>query len=156
MAFAWPRPRHSDVAHEGKEDRNRARPDGIKPARLIRSTLVPDNYREAIDFQSQHTGCRLLSLHRGGARCHIGPHLRPTIDKISGEQPTQFLVDLSRLRIIDGSGVGAIVSLFKTVRSYDGKMAALGAKGQPLAVMRILHLDRVLMRRAAHLTTGTP
>jgi anti-anti-sigma factor len=84
------------------------------------------------------------------------PYLRPTIDKISGEQPTQLLVDLSRLRIIDGSGVGAIVSLFKTVRSYDGKMAVLGAKGQPLAVMRVLHLDRVLMRKAAHLTTGTP
>jgi anti-sigma B factor antagonist len=71
--------------------------------------------------------------------------LRPTIGRISRERPSRLLVDLSGLRLIDSSGVGAIVSLFKAVRSYNGDMAVLGVQDQPLSIFRLLHLDRVLM-----------
>jgi anti-sigma B factor antagonist len=74
--------------------------------------------------------------------------LRPIVGKISEEKPDQFLVDLSHLRLIDSSGVGAIVALFKAVRSYGGNLAVVGVRDQPLAILRLLRLDRVLVRDA--------
>jgi anti-sigma B factor antagonist len=72
--------------------------------------------------------------------------LRPVIDRIADDRPSKVLVDLSRLRLIDSSGVGAIVSLFKTVRAYDGSLAVVGVHDQPLAILQLLRLDRVFGR----------
>ncbi|HEY5283635.1 MAG TPA: STAS domain-containing protein [Polyangia bacterium] len=70
--------------------------------------------------------------------------LRPVIDRIGEDRPPRLLVDLSHLRLIDSSGVGAIVGLFKRVRAYEGFMAVVGVHDQPLAILRLLRLDRVL------------
>ena len=75
--------------------------------------------------------------------------LRPLISQMGEEQPPQMVVDLSRLRLIDSSGVGAIVALFKVVRAYGGNLVVDGVRDQPLAILRLLHLDRVLMREVA-------
>ena len=75
--------------------------------------------------------------------------LRPVISKIGEAQPSRLVVNLARLRLIDSSGVGAVVSLFKLVRAYDGSLSVVGAQGQPLAILRLLRLDRVLMRDVA-------
>lgn len=74
--------------------------------------------------------------------------LRPVIDRITDSRPAKVLVDLSRLRLIDTSGVGAIVSLFKKVKAYDGSLAVVGVNEQPLAILRLLQLDRVLVARS--------
>jgi anti-sigma B factor antagonist len=75
--------------------------------------------------------------------------LRPMISELGEEQPTQVVVDLSRLRLIDSSGVGAIVAMFKLVRAYGGNLVVTGVRDQPLAILRLLHLDRVLIRDVA-------
>jgi anti-sigma B factor antagonist len=75
--------------------------------------------------------------------------LRPVIDRIGEARPSKVLVDLSHLRLIDSSGVGAIVALFKVVRGYDGALAVVGVRDQPLAILRLLRLDRVLIRDVA-------
>jgi anti-sigma B factor antagonist len=74
--------------------------------------------------------------------------LRPTISRIGEDRPSKVLVDLSRLRLIDSSGVGAIVALFKVVKAYDGAMSVVGVRDQPLAILRLLRLDRVFVREA--------
>jgi anti-sigma B factor antagonist len=75
--------------------------------------------------------------------------LRQVIAKISDEKPSYVLVDLSRLRLIDSSGVGSIVAMFKAVRAYGGDLKITGVRDQPLAILRLLHLDRVLVRDVA-------
>lgn len=75
--------------------------------------------------------------------------LRPIISKIGEDRPSKVLVDLSHLRLIDSSGVGVIVALLKTVRAYDGSMAVVGVSEQPLAILRLLRLDRVLFPSSA-------
>jgi anti-sigma B factor antagonist len=74
--------------------------------------------------------------------------LRPLISQIGEERPKEMVVDLSRLRLIDSSGVGAIVSLFKVVRANGGNLVVDGVRDQPLAILRLLRLDRVLVREA--------
>jgi len=75
--------------------------------------------------------------------------LRPAINRIGEDQPSEVLIDLSRLRLIDSSGVGAIVALFKKVKAYEGSLAVVGVQNQPLAILRLLRLDRVLTRASS-------
>jgi anti-sigma B factor antagonist len=71
------------------------------------------------------------------------PELRPTLDSLAAEQPPKVIVDLSSLRLIDSSGVGAIVSLFKRVRANGGQFQVSGVQGQPLSIFRVLRMDVV-------------
>jgi anti-sigma B factor antagonist len=71
------------------------------------------------------------------------PELRPTIDALVAEKRPTITVDLSELRLIDSSGVGAIVSLYKRMRALGAKVEVVGLKDQPLAIFRLLRLDRI-------------
>ena len=71
------------------------------------------------------------------------PELRPTIDALVAEKRPVITVDLSDLRLIDSSGVGAIVSLYKRMRALGARVEVVGLKDQPLAIFRLLRLDRI-------------
>ena len=71
------------------------------------------------------------------------PELRPTIEALVAEKRSTVTVDLSELRIIDSSGVGAIVSLYKRMRAVGSKVEVIGLRDQPLAIFRLLRLDRI-------------
>ena len=73
------------------------------------------------------------------------PELRAVIDALVAEKRKQITVDLSALRLIDSSGVGALVSLYKRARAYGGKVAVTGLRDQPLAIFKLLRLDKVLV-----------
>ena len=72
------------------------------------------------------------------------PELRIMIDALVAEKRLAITVDLSALRLIDSSGVGAIVALYKRARAQGGKVSVIGLRDQPLAIFRLLRLDRVL------------
>lgn len=71
------------------------------------------------------------------------PDLRVIIDAIVAQKRSPVTVDLSALRLIDSSGVGAIVSLYKRVRADGGSVVVQGLSDQPLAIFKVLRLDRV-------------
>jgi anti-sigma B factor antagonist len=71
--------------------------------------------------------------------------LRAQIDKLVAKEPKRVEVDLSALRMLDSSGVGALVSLYKRVRGYGGEVVMVGLRDQPLAIFRLLRLDRVMI-----------
>jgi anti-sigma B factor antagonist len=70
--------------------------------------------------------------------------IRPIIDAVVADRPKRVTVEFDELTLIDSSGVGAIVSLFKRVKAEGGKVVVVGAHDQPLAVLKLLRLDRVL------------
>jgi anti-sigma B factor antagonist len=71
--------------------------------------------------------------------------LRSQIDKMVASEPKRVEVNLSALRMLDSSGVGALVSLYKRVRGYGGEVVMIGLRDQPLAIFRLLRLDRVMI-----------
>ena len=71
--------------------------------------------------------------------------LRGEIEKMLTRRPTRVEVDLSSLRMLDSSGVGALVSLYKRVRAQGGEVVMVGLRNQPLAIFRLLRLDRVMI-----------
>jgi anti-sigma B factor antagonist len=71
------------------------------------------------------------------------PELRPALDALVAENKQKIVIDLSSLRLIDSSGVGVLVSLFKRVRANGGDVRIVGVRDQPRAIFRLLRLDRV-------------
>jgi len=69
--------------------------------------------------------------------------LRPLLDKLVEDQVRQVEVDLSELRLIDSSGIGALVSLYKRVRAAGGNVSFSGVTAQPLVIFKLLRLDVV-------------
>jgi anti-sigma B factor antagonist len=73
------------------------------------------------------------------------PELRPALDRLIHDGHQNIVVDLTGLRLIDSSGVGAIVYLFRRVRQGGGRVRVRGATDQPLAILRLLKLDQILI-----------
>lgn len=72
--------------------------------------------------------------------------LRLELDKLVATRPGNVEVDLSSLRMIDSSGVGALVSLYKRVKQQGGNVLINGIRDQPLAIFQLLKLDRLMLR----------
>lgn len=70
------------------------------------------------------------------------PELRPVVDALANETGCVLIVDLSQLRLIDSSGVGVLVSLYKRVRANSGDVKFMGVTAQPLVIFKLLRLDR--------------
>ena len=69
--------------------------------------------------------------------------IRPIFDQVVADKPKLVTVDLEGLTLIDSSGVGAIVSLFKRIKADGGQVVVVRAHDQPLAVLKLLKLDRI-------------
>ncbi len=70
------------------------------------------------------------------------PDLRPVLDAVVAEAPRSVTVNLSEVVLIDSSGIGAMVSLYKRIRALGGEVRFVGVNAQPLVVFRLLRLDR--------------
>jgi anti-sigma B factor antagonist len=83
-------------------------------------------------------------LHlRGSLNALTAPGIRGVIDALVEERRLRVTLDLGNLELIDSSGVGAIVSLFKRLRMLGGDVTIARLRGQPREIFRILGLERV-------------
>ena len=73
------------------------------------------------------------------------PELRSVIDGVVVDKRKTIVVDCSALRLIDSSGVGALVALYKRSRAHGGKVNITGLRDQPLAIFKLLRLDKILI-----------
>ena len=80
---------------------------------------------------------------RGELDALSAPELRPALDRLVDQRTPDVAVDLSELRLIDSSGVGALVSLYKRVRANGGTVRFTGVTAQPLVIFKLLRLDIV-------------
>ena len=71
------------------------------------------------------------------------PEIMPTIDKLVDSDNSDISVDLAELDLIDSSGVAAIVALYKRARAKGKEIKVSGARDQPLAIFKLLRMDRV-------------
>jgi anti-sigma B factor antagonist len=95
-------------------------------------------------FSTANEGGRLTFRIEGELDALSVPEIRTELERIVAARPPEVVFDLSGLRMIDSSGVGVIVSLYKRVRAYGGLVTIDGLRDQPLAILRLLGLDRIL------------
>ena len=70
------------------------------------------------------------------------PELKQEIESLMAARKVHVVFDLDQLELIDSSGVGAIVSLFKRVRTVQGDVKIARLRGQPAEIFKLLRLDR--------------
>lgn len=91
----------------------------------------------------EHTGDETTLTVEGTLDAATAPELRTVVDQLVNERRQSVTLELSSLRLIDSSGVGVIVSLFKRIRANGGQVKIVGLRDQPRAIFRLLRLDRV-------------
>jgi anti-sigma B factor antagonist len=97
-------------------------------------------------FSRADNGPETLLRIEGTLDAATAPDLRPTLDALVAEARQSVVVDLSMLELIDSSGVGVIVSLYKRLKAQGGDMRVVGVRDQPLAILRLLRMDRIFLR----------
>ena len=91
-----------------------------------------------------HNGTNQTKLTvRGSLDINTAPALADEIDRIIAAKPGKVDVDLASLDLIDSSGVAALVKLYKGIRAAGGAVAISGARDQPLAIFKLLRMDKV-------------
>jgi anti-sigma B factor antagonist len=95
-----------------------------------------------LKYEKIENGNVTIFALRGNLDAVTAPTIKAEIDTLMSERKVNVVFDLAGLELIDSSGVGAIVSLFKRVRTQQGdvKLAALG--GQPAEIFKLLRLDK--------------
>ena len=99
---------------------------------------------DALTFRRHNAADRTMLRIAGSFDAISTPQLRVPLDMVVAARRSKVELDLSSLRSIDSSGVGAIVSLYKRVRAQGGRVKLQGLHGQPLAIFQLLRLDRLL------------
>ena len=97
----------------------------------------------ALTFSTSEESDELILKLAGQLDALSAPELLPTIDKIVAEKRKQVVVDLGGLELIDSSGVAAIVALYKRSRAEGCNVRVTGARDQPLAIFKLLRMDKV-------------
>jgi len=95
------------------------------------------------NYSRTDSGDETILRIEGTLDAATAPDLRAVVDSIVDEGRLHITLELSSLRLIDSSGVGVIVSLFKRVRANGGQVRIQGLRDQPRAIFRLLRLDRV-------------
>jgi anti-sigma B factor antagonist len=94
-------------------------------------------------FDVQRSSDATTLTVRGSLDINTAAQLGEEIDRIVVGKPKLVLVDLSGLDLIDSSGVAALVKLYKAVRSGGGNVTMSGVRDQPLAIFKLLRMDKV-------------
>ncbi len=94
-------------------------------------------------FDVQRSSDSTTLTVRGSLDINTAAQLGDEIDRIVGERPKIVVVDLAALDLIDSSGVAALVKLYKGVRATGGNVTISGVRDQPLAIFKLLRMDKV-------------
>ena len=96
-----------------------------------------------MEYRTTKSGQTVTLVISGELGALTVSEIRPELDQIVADGDKRVVVDLRGLRLVDSSGVGAIVSLFKRVRAEGRQFEVTGVQGQPLQIFQVLRLDQV-------------
>jgi anti-sigma B factor antagonist len=109
----------------------------------------PLKRKSSMQYRTNREGNTTVLHISGELDCVTVGALRPAAQAVvDGAVDAAVVVDLSHLRVLDSTGVGLLVSMHRQLQRSGRGLGLRNADGQPLAVLRLLHLDRVFSRSA--------
>ncbi|MBB5021007.1 STAS domain-containing protein [Desulfurispira natronophila] len=85
----------------------------------------------------------LISIEDERLDAHNSNELKEHIQTQLENSVTHIVVDLSQVRFLDSSGLGALVTGFKNARSSDGDLKLTGIAAQVESILKLTRLYRV-------------
>jgi anti-sigma B factor antagonist len=95
-----------------------------------------------LEYDKRETDDVTVFSLKGNLDALTAPSLKKEIEALLAARKIHVVFDLHGLDLIDSSGVGAIVSLFKRVRTLQGDVKIARLRGQPAEIFKLLRLDR--------------
>jgi anti-sigma B factor antagonist len=95
-----------------------------------------------LDYQKTEQNNVTIFALKGNLDALTAAALKKEIEALLAARRIHVVFDLASLELIDSSGVGAIVSLFKRVRTLQGDVKIARLRGQPAEIFKLLRLDR--------------
>jgi anti-sigma B factor antagonist len=93
--------------------------------------------------RSERDGITVLSLV-GNLDAATSAGLKKEVVTLTDGGKNRVAVDMAKVTLIDSTGVGVLISLFKRARAAGGAVHFSGLTGQPKEIFRLLRLDRSL------------
>ena len=93
--------------------------------------------------RSERDGIIVLTL-AGNLDAATAGGLKSEVVALTDAGKTRVCVDLGKVTLIDSTGVGVLISLFKRSRAQNGAVHFASLNGQPKEIFRLLRLDRSL------------
>ncbi|KPA53816.1 STAS domain-containing protein [Photobacterium lucens] len=70
--------------------------------------------------------------------------LEKEFDALSQTERMELVIDMTKVQFIDSCGIGAIVFLYKRLKSRGRRLRLLNVNGQPRELMQMLRIDKVI------------
>jgi len=98
-----------------------------------------------MDIKQLDTNNDSLTIKLSGEMdAHGCSKIRPDLEQVTNQSQTHIIIDISSVSFIDSSGIGAIVFLFKRLKSQHRSMEIIGVQGQPKELMLLLRMDSAI------------
>jgi anti-sigma B factor antagonist len=91
--------------------------------------------------QTTYLDYQLIAL-TGEVDLHNSPQVRKQLLAVV-KAGSSVIVDFSELTYIDSSGIATLVEAYNVAKNKQLSLTILGAKGAPLQVMELTHLNKV-------------
>lgn len=88
-------------------------------------------------------GIALLHVQEPRVDAHNAGELKGRLLELSAEGKNKILVDLTEVRFIDSSGLGALIAAYKSAAANGGIVALAGLQPQVRSVFELTRLHRV-------------
>lgn len=86
----------------------------------------------------------LVVFPRGALDADAAPKLTELSARLANQDGTHAAIDLAGVSFVDSTGIGALVSIHKQLKSFDKTVCFVGAKGQPADMLSFLRIDQVI------------
>ncbi len=71
------------------------------------------------------------------------PKLRELLQKKASAKTPKLLIDFSKVKYIDSSGLATLIEYFQSTRKYDGRVALFGMNDRVNSVFELVRLSEV-------------
>ena len=88
-------------------------------------------------------GCSVLYIQEERIDAHNSGELKEYILHLIEQGESTIIVQLERVRFIDSSGLGALLSGYKNAAAKSGKLALSNVQTQVLSMFELTRLNRV-------------
>ncbi|PSU33103.1 STAS domain-containing protein [Photobacterium lutimaris] len=75
---------------------------------------------------------------------HLARQMEPEFETLSQTDNDELIIDMTEVQFIDSCGIGAIVFLYKRLKSRGKTLRLLNVNGQPRQLMKMLRIDKVI------------
>lgn len=97
-----------------------------------------------LTFNRQDRGSVVVLAIVGHLDALTAGELKLEIERMVSNQTKACVLDMVGVELVDSTGIGSIISLFKRLRAQGGDLKIACVIGQPKQIFDLLRLDRAL------------